>query len=106
MELIEIKDLFEMDTGSPSPSIISNDNELFIAFYAKKESTSAIPQMRNTVYDTGIFALKFERCLKYTFGIPGEETMHGHPYSKYGMKPYLVKKVFSRFLRNDVLIRH
>ncbi|MES1221433.1 MAG: hypothetical protein ABUT20_38385 [Bacteroidota bacterium] len=88
MELIEIKDLFDMDFGSPSPTIISNDNELFIAFYADKESTSTIPQVRNTIYDTGIFALKFKMYLKYTFGLPGEETMQGHPYSKFGMKPY------------------
>jgi hypothetical protein len=43
MELIEIKGLFEMDYGSPSPTILSNDNELFIAFYADKESTPAFP---------------------------------------------------------------
>ena len=86
MELIEIKGLFEMDYGAPSPTILSNDNELFIAFYADKESTSIIPQERNTIYDTGIFALKFKQYLKYTFGIPGNETIPGHPYSKLGMR--------------------
>lgn len=86
MELIEIKGLFEMDYGAPSPTILSNDNELFITFYKDKESTSVIPQERNTIYDTGILALKFKRYLKYTFGIPGNETIHGHPYSKLGMQ--------------------
>lgn len=88
MELIEIKGLFEMDFGSPSPTILSNDNNLFIAFYADKQSSLAIPHERNTIYDTGIFALKFKFFLKYTFGMPGDETMHGHPYSKLGMEPY------------------
>jgi hypothetical protein len=88
MELIEIKDLFEMDFGSPSPTILSNDNELFIAFYADKQNSSGIPQARNIIYDTGIFALKFKVYLKYTFGLPGEETIQGHPYSKLGMKSY------------------
>lgn len=88
MKLIEIKGLFEMDLGSPSPTIISNDSELFIAFYADKENTLATPQERNTIYDIGIFALKFRVYLKYTFGSPGEETLHGHPYSKLGMKSY------------------
>jgi hypothetical protein len=88
MELIEIKGLFEMDFGSPSPTILSNDNELFIAFYADKQSLSTIPQERNTIYDTGIFALKFKAFLKYTFGLPGDETILGHPYSKLGMKSY------------------
>lgn len=86
MELIEIKGLFEMDYGAPSPTILSNDNELFIGFYADKKSTSIIPQERNNIFDTGVFALKFNRYLKYTFGIPGNETIHGHPYSKFGMK--------------------
>ena len=86
MELIEIKGLFEIDYGAPSPTILSNDNELFIAFYADKESTSAMLQERNTIYDTGIVALKFKRYLKYTFGMPSNETIHCHPYSKLGMR--------------------
>lgn len=86
MELIEIKGLFEMDYGAPSPTILSNDSELFIAFYADKESDSSIPVERNVVYDTGIIALKFSGFLKYIFGSPGDETIHGHPYSKLGMK--------------------
>lgn len=88
MELIEIKGLFEMDYGSPSPMIISNDSELFIAFYADKQSATNEPQERNTVYDTGIFALKFKSYLKYTFGLPGNETIQGHPYYKLGMKSF------------------
>lgn len=86
MELVEIKGLFEMDYGSPSPMILSNDNELFIAFYADKQSSTLIPKERNIIYDTGIFALKFKVFLKYSFGLPGNETMQGHPYSKLGMK--------------------
>lgn len=88
MELIEIKGLFEMDYGSPSPTIISSDNELFIAFYADRESISLLPQERNTIQDSGIFALKFKAYLKYTFGLPDNETIHGHPYSKLGMESF------------------
>jgi len=86
MKLIEIKGLFEMDYGSPSPIIISNDNELFIAFYGDKERLTNQPHERNIIYDTGIFALKFKAYLKYTFGLPGNETIKRHPYSKLGMK--------------------
>ncbi|WP_367916669.1 hypothetical protein [Leadbetterella sp. DM7] len=88
MELVEIRGLFKMDFGSPSPTILSNDNELFIAFYANRQNSSTIPQECNTIYDTGVFALKFKVYLKYTFGLPGEETIQGHPYSKLGMKSY------------------
>ncbi|KMQ67375.1 hypothetical protein ACM39_13100 [Chryseobacterium sp. FH2] len=100
MELIEIKGLFEMDFGSPSPTILSNDTELFVAFYADKEGSSTIPQVRNTVYDTGVFALKFKMYLKYTFGLPGEETIQGHPYSKLGLQSYSFYE-----LRNSDLIK-
>lgn len=88
MELIEIKDLFEMDCGSPSPILLSNDNELFITFYVDKQSSSAIPQERNTIYDPNVCVLKFNMYLKYSFGIPGDEIIHGHPYSKLGMESY------------------
>jgi len=47
MELIEIKGVFSMDYGSPCPTILSNDNELFIAFYLDKAERSDIPQERN-----------------------------------------------------------
>ena len=77
-----------MDYGAPSPIILSNDSELFIAFYADIERPFGLPQKCNTIYDTGIFALKFKVYLKYLFGLPGEETIQGHPYSKLGMKSY------------------
>ncbi len=89
-----------MDFGSPSPTILSNDNELFIAFYADKENTSAIPHERNTIYDTGIFALKFKKYLKYTFGLPSDETIQAHPYCQLGMRSYSFYE-----LRNSDLIK-
>lgn len=88
MELVEIKGLFEMDTGSPSPMVISNDNALFVIFYSDGQIVEALPQQRNTVYDTGICILKFNGCIKYSFGMPGDETIVGHPYSTMGMQSY------------------
>lgn len=88
MRLVEIKGLFEMDYGSPSPTIISNDSELFIAFYADKKGEASEPKERNLIYDTGIFALKFKVYLKYSFGLPGNETIQNHPYSKLGLKSF------------------
>ena len=100
MELIEIKGLCEMDAGSPSPIILSSDNELFVAFYANKESLLTVPQERNIVYDTGVWVLKFKAYLKFAFGIPGNETIQGHPYSKLGMKSFSFYK-----LKDSDLIR-
>ena len=88
MELIEIKGLFEMDAGAPSPIILSNDNELLVSFYGNKDSDIGEPHQRNTVYDTGIFILKFKSFLKYSFGLPSNETIQGHPYFKLGLSSY------------------
>lgn len=88
MELLEIEGLFLMDSGAPSPTIVSNDNELLITFYVDKESLFVEPQQRDTFYDTGVVTLRFKLALKYTFGLPNDETMHGHPYSRLGMRPY------------------
>ena len=71
-----------MGCGLPSPILLSNDNELFIAFYVDQQSSSAISEERNTTYDTSVCALKFNMYLKYSLGIPRGETIHGHPYSK------------------------
>lgn len=88
MELIEINSGFQINVGAPEPIIISNDNELFIAFYADKKASSTIPQENNVIDDTEIFTLEFKQFLKYTFGMPNNETIHGHPYSKLGMNSY------------------
>jgi hypothetical protein len=88
MELIEIKGLFEMDCGAPSPTIISDDNELILTFYSDQEATSPVPQERNVVYDRGVIVLKFYAYQTYSFGLTGNETIHGHPYSKLGMRSY------------------
>src|SRR5688572_2700180 len=88
MELIEIKGLVEMDFGSPSPIIISNDNMVYVSFYGSNGNNISEPQERNTVYDTDVFTIKFKNHLKYSFGIPSNETIEGHPYYKLGMKSY------------------
>jgi hypothetical protein len=101
MELKEINGFFEIDHGSPSPVILSNDNSLFIAFYADKATLRVEPQERNIIYDTGIFVLKFKMYLKYNFGIPGNETIQGHPYSKLGMKSF----AFYELKNSDLIIQ-
>ena len=50
MELVEIKGLLKWVLVRLSPTILSNNYELFIAFYADKQSSSTIPQELNTIY--------------------------------------------------------
>jgi hypothetical protein len=88
MELVEIRGLFEMDCGAPSPIVISNENEIVIAFYADEENPSKELQERNSIYDKGVFVLKFKSFIKHSFGLPSNETISGHPYYKLGMRSF------------------
>lgn len=88
MELIEIEGLFIMDSGAPSPTIISNDSDLYVSFYVNKEYTSEILLRRNSISDNGVISIKFNRFQKYTFGSPSDELIHGHPYYKLGLRSY------------------
>lgn len=89
MKLNEISGLISIDVGAPTPTIISNDSNLYIMFYAgRSDSNAEVLQERNSVYDKGIYILKFNLFLKYNFGIPGNEIIIGHPYAKLGLQSY------------------
>ncbi len=89
MKLNEILGLLSIDVGAPTPTIISNDNNLYLMFYSNEENikTEALRE-RNSVYDQGIYILKFNHFLSFKFGIPNNETITGHPYSKLGLRSY------------------
>jgi len=89
MKLNEISGLLSIDVGAPTPTIISNDSNLYLMFYSNEEGgdTEELNE-RNSVYDRGIYVLKFNLFLNYKFGIPSNEIIIGHPYSKLGLQPY------------------
>lgn len=87
-ELIEIESLFWMDTGAPSPQILSNDSELLHMFYALDENNEQYSEDDSVNYDEKVIFIKFKRCSKYTFGGPNDEALHGHPYYKLGLGRY------------------
>ena len=81
MELIEINTDFQINVGAPEPIILSNDTSIIINFYA--EITGDVSESEEQ-----IITLKFIHYSKFTFGMPGNETIHGHPYSKLGMESF------------------
>lgn len=88
MKLIEIKNLFDMDTGSPSPLIISGDGELIICFYADSDiDTNQFPEYYEAD-NRGVIVIRFKHCVFHKFGSPNDETLHGHPYYKLGLSSY------------------
>src|SRR5687767_9873261 len=88
MELVEIEGLFLMDSGAPSPVIVSNDNHLYVSFYSSQSTDDPVLKERNFVYDEGAITLKFHLCRHYSFGGPNDETLNGHPYYKLGLRSY------------------
>ena len=88
MEIIELNMGFQINVGSPEPIIISNDNELFIAFYVDKQKAVSESQEQNSDNNTEVFIMRFKSFLKYTFGMPNNETIQGHPYSILGMESF------------------
>lgn len=85
MELNEITGLFDMDYGAPQPIVISSENDLIVAFYLDSGSIPDELIERNTILDSKIVIIKFNSFIKYTFGIPGNESIYHHPYSKLGL---------------------
>jgi hypothetical protein len=88
-QLIEIGGFFQIDPGAPNPLVIAKNGTLYVLFYADSSMEyENYPQQRNEVYDTGIITLKFLGLHKFTFGLPGNETLHGHPYSIHGIESF------------------
>lgn len=74
MNLIEINGVFNMETGAPSPILLSSEAELKLAFFLDEEPYCC--------------ALNFSGVIHHKFGSPGNESIHGHPYRKLGLESY------------------
>lgn len=74
MKLIEIKGIFDMDAGAPSPLLVAGESYLKVLFYTDNEPYCC--------------ALEFVKVMHHKFGIPGNETINGHPYYQLGLGPY------------------
>jgi hypothetical protein len=89
MQLIEINGKFNMDTGAPSPFVVTNESRLFVAFYLLGiYGDGEELHMRNTTEDKGVCVMEFKRTLDFRLGRPGDETLSGHPYYKLGLSSY------------------
>lgn len=80
MKLLEIKTDFQINVGAPEPIILSNESKLILAFY--------IDRVNSEKEEEEIILLNFKKFLKYRSGMPGNETISGHPYYKLGMDSF------------------
>ncbi|MDH4226184.1 MAG: hypothetical protein OEV59_00315 [Deltaproteobacteria bacterium] len=78
-QLIELTGLPHPATGAPLPHIISNDNNLYLAYCVKTENSR----------DNGTYAIvRFKNNSQYIFGYPNDEAAHQHPLYENGLRPY------------------
>lgn len=76
MKLLEINNIFQMDTGAAMPSVISNDSELLVLFFDNSDSKD------------NCIVLRFAQFLSFKFGLPNDEALNLHKYFHLGLKPY------------------
>ncbi len=95
MKIEQIKEKFEIDVGAPTPTILSNEHNLYLTFYISNVDPNwngKTTHMR-TDQDEGIVTVKFNRFEQFKFGSPNDEAMSGHPLYELGLKPYSIQKV-------------
>ena len=76
--LVEIKDAPLPNTGAANPTIIGDEQNLFLIYTTSDERTAVI---------------KFENCVIHKFGSPNDEALSGHPLYKKGLRHYSVFNV-------------
>ena len=105
MKIEQIKENFKIDAGAPTPTILSNENNLYLIFYIDKidknwDGTKVHIRNEN---DKGIITIKFDRFAQFKFGNPNDETISGHRYSKIGLEPYSIQKVINSDWINELI---
>ncbi|MCG8574420.1 MAG: hypothetical protein MI810_05995 [Flavobacteriales bacterium] len=95
MKIEQIKENFDIDIGAPMPTILSNEYNLYLIFYARKinpnwDGKSVHVRSKK---DPGIITIKFDGFAQFKSGNPNDETIDGHPLYEYGLEPYSIQKV-------------
>lgn len=78
MELHEILDDSGINSGAPLPFVVANDTLLYLMFFGK--------ELEETADQEPIRLMKFILPIAHKFGMPGNETIQGHPYYKIGLR--------------------
>lgn len=79
MKIVEIPDIFKMETGAPEPTLLASGSSLTISFY-KDVGTN------ENVFPC--YILRFKQVRYHSFGTPNDEALNGHPYYKLGLRSY------------------
>jgi len=95
MKVKQIETNIQIDVGAPTPTIMSNEHEIYLTFYIHKQDPNwdgSTINVRNST-DEGIATIKFTKYAQFKFGNPNDESISGHPLFNYGLQPYAIQEV-------------
>ena len=85
-QVIELKEE-QSSVGAPCPVILSDEHNLFVAYYMQEQKQDFELQ--------AVGLVKFKGFHSYKFGAPNDEAFHGHPLSENGLEPYGTFKILN-----------
>lgn len=83
-QVVELKEE-QSSVGAPCPVILSDEHNLFVAYYMQEQSEGFEFE--------AIGLVKFKGFHSYKFGAPNDEAFQGHPLSENGLEPYGTFKI-------------
>ncbi|GGI89283.1 hypothetical protein [Shewanella gelidii] len=83
-QVVELKEE-QSSVGAPCPVVLSDEHDLFVAYYMQEQSKDFELEAVGLVKFTGFHS--------YKFGAPNDEAFHGHPLSENGLEPYGTFKI-------------
>lgn len=81
MKLIEQKNIFTIDWGAPTPTILAKESKLLLLFYGAYDDEDEIylPKQKLNI-------LTFHFIAQYTWSSVSNENIYFHPYSSFGLE--------------------
>ncbi len=80
MRIVELKDVFDMDSGAPEPIVIDAGFYTTVSFNKMWDGKEP--------YQPSCYTIKFLHCVYHSHGTPNDEALHGHLYYALGLKHY------------------
>lgn len=79
--VVDLTEIPLSDSGAPAPALFVNESRVLLAYFISPTD------------DGQIAYLEFLNCRAHYFGAPNDETLHGHPLYKRGLKHYAIAEV-------------
>lgn len=90
-KLVELELDFQSDCGAPLPTLLSDEQRVFLIFYIQQHNPDfdgSSVHVRNASEDEYVAVVTFYHYTSLKFGMPNDEAINGHRYYKLGLQPY------------------